>query len=130
MTHKSPVIWSGDGERAPSALVVPIVMRGRPIGALGFTDNEGKRQWSADNIALAEAISEQLALAAENLRLVDETQRRAAREQLASEVTARMRETLDMEAVLKTAANEMYRALGLDEIVIRLATDKVDGDPP
>jgi GAF domain-containing protein/HAMP domain-containing protein len=129
MTHKSPVIWSGDGERAPSALVVPIVMRGRPIGALGFTDKEGRRQWSADSIALAEAISEQLALAAENLRLVDETQRRAAREQLAGEVTARMRETLDMEAVLKTAADEMYRALGLDEIVIRLATDKVDGDP-
>jgi GAF domain-containing protein/HAMP domain-containing protein len=129
MTHKSPVIWSGDGERAPSALVVPIVMRGQPIGALGFTDKEGKRQWSADNIALAEAISEQLALATENLRLVDETQRRAAREQLAGDVTARMRETLDMEAVLKTAADEMYKALGLDEIVIRLATDKADGDP-
>jgi GAF domain-containing protein/HAMP domain-containing protein len=129
MTHKSPVIWSGDDEQAPSALVVPIVIRGQPIGALGFTDKEGKRQWSADNIALAEAISEQLALAAENLRLVDETQRRAAREQLAGEVTARVRETLDMEAVLKTATDEMYRALGLDEIVIRLATDKVDGDP-
>jgi GAF domain-containing protein/HAMP domain-containing protein len=129
MTHKSPVIWSGGSERAPSALVVPIVMRGQPIGALGFTDKEGKRQWSADNIALAEAISEQLALAAENLRLVDETQRRAAREQLAGEVTARMRETLDMEAVLKTAADEMYKALGLDEIVIRLATDRADGDP-
>jgi GAF domain-containing protein/HAMP domain-containing protein len=129
MTHKSPVIWSGDGEQAPSALVVPIVLRGQSVGALGFTDKEGKRQWSADNVALAEAISEQLALAAENLRLVDETQRRAAREQLAGEVTARMRETLDMEAVLKTAADEMYKALGLDEIVIRLATAKVDGDP-
>jgi GAF domain-containing protein/HAMP domain-containing protein len=129
MTHKSPVIWSGDGEQAPSALVVPIVLRGQSVGALGFMDKEGKRQWSADNVALAEAISEQLALAAENLRLVDETQRRAAREQLAGEVTARMRETLDMEAVLKTAADEMYKALGLDEIVIRLATAKVDGDP-
>jgi GAF domain-containing protein len=129
MTQKSPVIWSGDGELASSALVVPIVLRGQPIGALGFTDKEGKRQWSADNIALAKAISEQLALAAENLRLVDESQRRAARERLTGEVTARMREMLDMETVLKTAANEMYQALGLDEIVIRLATDKADGDP-
>ena len=100
----------------------------QPIGALGFTDKEGKRGWNADHIALAEAISEQLALAAENLRLVDETQRRAAREQLTGEVTARMRETLEMEAVLKTAADEMYQALGLDKIVIRLATDKADGD--
>jgi hypothetical protein len=48
---------------------------------------------------------------------------------LTGEVTARMRETLDMEAVLKTAANEMYQALGLGKIVIRLAVDKVDGDP-
>ena len=128
VAEQKPVVLSGDGNTAPSTLVVPITLRGQPIGALGFKDEEGKRQWSAENVSLAQAISEQLALAAENLRLVDETQSRAARERLTGEVTARMRETLDTETVLKTAVDEIYKALGLEEIVIRLATEETDGD--
>ena len=128
MAEQKPVVWSGDGNTAPSALVVPVTLRGQPIGALGVKDDEGKRRWSAENVALAQAISEQLALAAENLRLVDETQRRAARERLTGQVTTRMRETLDLEGVLKTAVDEIYQALGLEEIVIRLATEEADDD--
>jgi hypothetical protein len=42
---------------------------------------------------------------------------------LISEVSARMREQLDVEAVLNTTAGEMVRALDLEEIVIRLTAD-------
>lgn len=105
----------------PLALVAPILLRGRAIGALGFKDPEKGRQWSAEEIALAQAISEQFALAAENLRLLDETQRRAAREQLTGQVTARMRASLDMETVLQTALDEIQQAIGLDEVTIHLA---------
>jgi GAF domain-containing protein len=139
VTEQRPVVWRGDGdeditqdatkESLASALVVPILLRGQPIGALGFKEANGKRQWSAEDVALAEAIAEQLALAMDNLRLLDETQRRAARERLTSEVTARMRQTLDMENVLKTATAEFYRALGLEEVVIRLATEGTDEGP-
>ena len=78
-----------------------------------------------DEIGLIEAIAERMALAADNLRLLDETQHRAARERLTGKVTAHMRETLDLESVLKTAADEIYQALGLDEVVIRLVTEGV-----
>jgi GAF domain-containing protein/ABC-type uncharacterized transport system substrate-binding protein len=105
----------------PLALVAPILLRGRAIGALGFKDPEKGRQWSAEEIALAQAISEQFALAAENLRLLDETQRRAAREQLTGQITARMRASLDMETVLQTALDEIQQAIGLDEVTIHLA---------
>jgi hypothetical protein len=37
-----------------------------------------------------------------------------------------MRETLDIETVLKTAASEMRRAFGLDRIVVRLAKEEAD----
>jgi GAF domain-containing protein len=56
----------------------------------------------------------------ERARLHEETQRRAARERLTSEVTARMRETLDMDSVLKTAVREMREALGLHDVMIQL----------
>jgi len=120
VSQHSPIIQSGNGDENPPALVVPVTLAGQPIGALGIQAKGGKRQWSAEDIALAEAISEQFALAAENLRLVDETQRRAARERLTSEITARMRETLDIEMVLKRATNEIGQALGLAALNVRL----------
>jgi GAF domain-containing protein len=76
-----------------------------------------------DDIALVEGISEQFALAAENLRLLDDTQRRAARERVVGEVTARMRETLDMDAVLATTAREIGEALGLHDVTIEMRMD-------
>jgi len=121
VTDQQPVLSDGDGG---SSLVVPITLRGQPIGALGFKDRDGNRPWSADEVALVQAICEQFALAAENLRLVDETQRRAAREQLTREVTARMRETLDTDTVLKIAAREIAEALRLHDLTIQLETDE------
>ncbi len=108
------------------ALTAPIVLRGQPIGALGFKG--AGEQWSADDLMLAEMVAEQLALAADNIRLLEETQRRAAQERLVSEVTARVRESLDVEAVLQTAAGELRQALGLEDVVVRLAMPKSDDD--
>jgi GAF domain-containing protein/CHASE3 domain sensor protein len=71
---------SGDGEEEPapaqSALVTPITLRGQIIGALGLQEAEGARQWTADEIALVEAVADQMALAIENARLFEEAQRR------------------------------------------------------
>jgi GAF domain-containing protein/HAMP domain-containing protein len=71
---------SGDGEEEPapaqSALVTPITLRGQIIGALGLQETEGARQWTADEIALVEAVADQMALAIENARLFAEAQRR------------------------------------------------------
>jgi GAF domain-containing protein/HAMP domain-containing protein len=127
MTVQHPVVRKDNGgtadhaeESSSSALVAPIMLRGQPIGALGLRRAAGDWQWSTDDVALAEAIAEQFALAADNLRLLEETQRRAARERLVGEVTSRVRETMDVEAVLKTAADEMRQALGLDRVVVRL----------
>ncbi len=128
------VVGNSDGdtpqerESSSTVLVAPIVLRGQPIGALGFKHREGDRQWSADDVALAETIAEELALALENTRLLEETQRRAAREQLLGQVTARMRESLDLETILKTAAGEMRQVLGLDRLVVRLATKEMHNE--
>ncbi len=130
-------VWPGLGEgvdhtanqeeeSSKAALVTSIVLHGEPIGALGFKQVERDRSWSADDLALAEVIAEQFALAADNLRLLDKTQRGASRERLISEITARVRETLDLETVLKTAAQEVRQALGLPEVVIRLTSQSND----
>jgi PAS domain S-box-containing protein len=109
----------GSGQR--STLVAPLMLRGQMIGAVGFEQDEPAQQLSPEDRAVIEAVTSQVAMALENARLFEEAQRRASREQLASAVTARIRASLDIDTVLKTAVQEMREALGLPEVVIRLA---------
>ena len=55
-------------------------------------------------------LSEQLSVALESALLFKQTQQRAAQEKLVGEVTTRIRESLDIETVLKTAAQEVRQA--------------------
>lgn len=122
IARKEAMILAGDGEGGEdrSALVVPITYRGGAvIGALGIHD-EASRQWSEDEIALVEAVVERMGLAAENLRLLDESQRRVAVEQLTQNVTASMRESLDVESVLRAAVQGFVDAFDVDEVNVRL----------
>jgi GAF domain-containing protein len=95
----------------PTTLVVPIKLRDYPIGAIGLKAKEDQRQWTEEEISLIEILSEQFALAAENIRLLEETQRRAEREHLVSEITTRLRTSNDPQTILQTAASELRRAL-------------------
>jgi PAS domain S-box-containing protein len=108
--QRSTVVLTGSDntqESAHSALVTPITLRGNVIGVLGIHGDKETRQWSAEEVALVEAVTERLAQAAENLRLFDETQRRAAREQLIAEITSRVRNSTTLEAVLNSAVREI-----------------------
>ena len=109
-------------EPAPpqAVLAVPLKLREQVIGTLSLHETSRRRSWTSEEIALAETIAEQVALTIENLRLMDEARRRATREQLLGQVSGRMRETLDMDAVLKTAVQEIHRALDLHDITIQM----------
>ncbi len=112
-----------EGEERPrTALVVPIKVRGQTIGVLGAEDPEGEWQWSREQISLIQAVADQLGQALEVARLLEATRRRAARERIVGEITARMRETLDVEIVARRAAQELGRALGAGAVTIRLGT--------
>ena len=102
-----------------SELALPLTLHGQVIGAMGARWKEGQ-VWSQDDLALIEAVTDQLAQTIEGLRLLDETQRRAAQERLIGEITTRMRETLDMDTVLQTAARELEQAMNLHDVTIRL----------
>lgn len=106
-------------EQEPVKLMLPILHRGQTFGAIQ-AHKRGGGQWTAAETALMQTLADQLSVALESARLFEESQRRAAREQMIGEVTARMRETLDVEAVIKTAADEIYKAMELDQVVIRL----------
>jgi len=124
--QREVVALSGDGG-ARSAMAAPILLRGKVVGVLGLHDDEGARRWTDDDLAFIEDVADRMAQAAENLRLLDETQRRAAREQLVGDVTASMSETLDVEMVLQSAAQEIREKLELHDVTVRLGME-MDSD--
>lgn len=116
----------GEDESKLARLSLPVRVRGHVIGKIDARKPEGAGEWTAEETALMEALTEQLNIALESARLHQDTQRRAARERLISEVTGRMRQTLDVETVLKTAVDEIYQALDLSELVIRMTSEAPD----
>lgn len=103
-----------------SSVVVPLTVRGEPIGVLGLQETDQQRVWSPEEIALIEAISEQLAQAAENIRLIDETQQRAAREKRVNEIGEKIRAAQSFEEALKIVVKEVGMSLQAPQTVVKL----------
>jgi len=101
-------------------LEIPLQLRGQVIGTITLSRSESAPHWTRRDRELATEIANQIALAVDNSRLLEEIQRSAARDQLVAGISARMRETLDLETVLQTAAVELQKAFNLKEAEIRL----------
>ena len=107
-----------DGAVGTSSVVIsPIRQGGQVVAALGL-GKEG--EWTADEITLVEAVAEQVGLAVADQRLLEETQRRAAREELVRRITGQISAAVDMEGILAAASGTLGRELGASEVVIRL----------
>jgi GAF domain-containing protein len=111
----------GDNAGEPAA-AIPLKVRDEVVGVLGFYKDTAGETWTAEETTLLETLADQLSTALESARLYQDAQSLAARERLLGDVTARVRETLDVDMVLKTAVQEARQALGLPEVVIRLVS--------
>jgi GAF domain-containing protein len=108
-----------EGESLPE-LTLPVRTHGHVIGTLVAHKPDGTDEWTAAEITLIETLAEQLDVALEGARLYEDAQDRAARDRLIGELATRMRQTLDVETVLKTAVSEVRHALNLPEVIVRL----------
>jgi GAF domain-containing protein len=101
---------AGEGD----TLAIPIRVRDQVIGVIDGRKPDGTA-WSEEEINLLQTLTEQLSTALEGAQLYEDTQRRAAREQLAREITAEMRRSLDVTTVLQTAIQQLRTSLNLTE---------------
>lgn len=100
---------------------MPIKVRENVIGVISGEKSIEDGDWTAEETEFFEEIADMLSVALESARAFQETQLKAERERIASEVTTRIRESLDTESVIKTASDVIRKALGLPEVVIRLS---------
>ena len=105
-----------------SQIVVPIKLREEVIGILNVS-SELTQQWDQDDIDIAEAVAERVALAIENVRLVEASQAQAARERTISEVTSRIGDSINLNSILQTAVEELGRIIPGSEVIIQLGKE-------
>ena len=67
-------------------------------------------------------ITSHVAQAVENARLIEQTQRTAQRERTINEINARVRQSVDLDAILRTAVNELGQSLKAARVVARVGT--------
>jgi GAF domain-containing protein len=104
-----------------AGLEMPVSLRGQRIGSLILeTDRE---HWSEDDLVFIDTVITEAALAIENARLLEENQRRAQREHLLSEISAKAQQYMDIDMVIKTAVQEVSQALGAPKVRIRLSSE-------
>lgn len=102
------------------AKAIPLRVRGQVIGVLDAYKPAGTSEWTEGEVSLFRALVDQLGMALESARLYQDAQRRALEDRLVGDITARLRATLDVDAVLQTAVREMGSALAIDKVELRL----------
>jgi GAF domain-containing protein len=105
---------------AKKSLVAPITLRDIPIGALQLHPLNDDQSWTDDDLAVIEAIVDELAQTAENLRLFEETRQQAGFERVASEITQKIRQAPTLDQLAKTAVEELSKALNASHSLIKL----------
>jgi GAF domain-containing protein/HAMP domain-containing protein len=99
------------------SITVPIIIRGQTVGELAVLVPK-QEHIKADQMDLIHAVADRVGIFAENARLFDETSRRAEREHLVSDITAKIRSTNDPREMLETAIKELREALKVSRIEI------------
>ena len=101
-------------------ITVPVKVRGLSIGAIRLKKNEIAEAWTQEETNLAIALSEQLSGALESARLYRESQQRAARESLVSDISARISAHSNMENIMRETVQELGQSIGNASVTFQL----------
>jgi len=94
-------------------------LQGQLIGTVGIEKDDPAYEWNRDELSIAENAATQASLALENARLLEETQRLAAKERTIGEISARIGGLVDIEKILQTTVQELSQTLPDAEVAIQ-----------
>ncbi len=116
-----------NGHQPGESIIIPLFIRDQKIGTMTVWPRiEG---FMPDDINFLNEISIRISQSMESARLFNEIQRRAENERRVRRASTHMRETLDIESVLRTAVEDIYDTFKLSQISVDLsATDSLVPD--
>jgi GAF domain-containing protein len=100
-----------DNDQSRSLMMIdfPIILRDQVIGNIGLEID--KQTWSPEDESFTEAVAAQTALALENTRLMEATQRSARHNRVVAEFSNKVWESTDMDTILRTTLYQLVEAL-------------------
>ena len=96
------------------------MLRGVTLGNLNIKMDE-TGEFSQEEKGLIQAIADRLVMALESARLLEDSQRTTAKEQVVGEIATKIGASINMRNVLQTAVEELGRAIPGSEVVIQLS---------
>ncbi len=122
----TPISSSNDDRltKNQKTISIPLNLRGKSIGAISLERKVNDPNWAESEREMAERVASQVALAIENARLLEESQRRAAREQKVSEFSNRFSRSLNVDALLQNAVRELRSLPQVEEVSVFIAPEK------
>lgn len=99
-------------------LAIPIRLAGNIVGAIHIRLPE--HDWEVDEVDIAQAVADRLSLALESTTLLEATQKRAEIERLTADITGKIGSATQIDAILRTAAEELSRALGGSDVLVQI----------
>lgn len=102
-------------------LHVPLVRNETIIGYLQARKPADAPPWTAEERAFMQRLSEELGPALDGARLYQETQINAWQQRISVDIASRLRQNLDLEAILRTTVTQVREALDLSEVHIQLS---------
>jgi GAF domain-containing protein/CheY-like chemotaxis protein len=99
------------------ALGVPLAVEGRVIGVLSIADR-AVRNFSSQEIALLQAFGDQAAVALENARLYEQTERARREAEVLGEIASALNASLDLDEILKTIVTAARTLTGAERATI------------
>jgi PAS domain S-box-containing protein len=102
-----------------SLLLASIRYGGRPIGVFSLYHCEQHHKWTQSEIAIAQSVAEQAAVALRQSELYKEVRESATRAALVNQIVASIRRSLDLQQTLAVAVEEVGRTLGANRTSFR-----------
>ena len=87
-------------------------------GLVGAYHNSGTHKWQPEEIAALRQIGLQVGIAMEQIEYIGELQEKAQQETIINRISAKIRESLDIDEVFKTSTQELRQVLNGDRAVI------------
>lgn len=108
-----------------ATLAVPIRLRNEVIGVIDIRTPD-EHDWDDDEIDIAEAVADRLSLALESSLLLKSTQKQAELERVTADISGKIGASTQFDAILRTAAEELSRALGGSDVLVQLHRDELE----
>lgn len=115
------IIYGNEG----LSIIVPVKIRGQVIGAIRLKKPDIAEAWTQDETNLAISLADQLSGALESARLYRDSQQRAARESMVSDISARINASSTRDAIIRETAQELGQYFGNASVTFQLL-DQLD----